>query len=377
MVDTILCIDSGTTSLKAALLSDKCTVEAYSRQPFAAPGAEAWFGALGAAVRSLKEQNPGAGIEAVCVSGNGPSLVADCGADGQKTLLWNEPPSAIELAALNDAPQTRSLFIPRFRLLKERHSAAWSRAGRIFSGPEYLIFRLTGTALSILPGERYESAYWSRDELVRCGFSADDIEKIPPFVRMGAFAGTVSANAAITTGLLEGTLVFCGAPDFIVALLGTGAVFPGTVCDRAGSSEGLNLCTDTPLRAPGVRTLPHPVPGLWNAGVLIEQSGTRIAEGADGKAAVLEAFVRGIETLRSLSNGAFPRTITMTGGQCADEAWIRQKAERANVRIDVPWCADAELIGDLILARVALGDFDDIQEAALCLCKAKKSYGNI
>ena len=383
MVDTILCIDCGTTSLKAALLSDKYTVEAYSKQDFDAPGADAWFRALCRAVRELKEKNPDAGIEAVCVSGNGPTLVLDggleCGDGKNRTLLWNEnpvPPRPMPQVVA----ESHSMFIPRLWLLREMFPDDWKRAHHIFSGPEYLIFALTGTPLSILPDARYRPAYWNCDELLRSGFGEDDVQKLPPFVGMGEFAGKVSAKSAIATGLFEGTFVFCGAPDFIVALIGTGTLFPGMVCDRAGSSEGINLCTSEPLFAPGVRTLPHPVPGLWNASVIIEKSGTRRLESEAGKNAVLSDFAQGVGVLRDAAREKkipFSNALVMTGGQCRDESWIRQKALRAGVRIDVPWCSDGELIGDLILARVALGDFDDIQEAAMCLCKVKKSYGNI
>jgi sugar (pentulose or hexulose) kinase len=377
MIDTILCIDIGTSSLKAALLSDKYTVEAYSRQEVSG-SADSWLFALKKAIASMKEQNPETGIEAVCISGNGPTLVADSGGR-TTTLLWNEnPPAAEKIHA--QKYDTKSIFIPRLKLFKEIYRDEWNNAAHILSAPEFLIYKLTGTALSILPDERFGTAYWTQAELLNAGFSPSEAKKIPPFARMGSFAGKISAAAAIATGLFEGTFVFCGAPDFIVAILGTGTVFPGLVCDRAGSSEGINLCTQEPVFDAGIRTLPHPMEGLWNASVLIEKSGTRIFESQEKKEAVLEDFARGIEKLRNIADKnkiPFSNRIVMTGGQCQNESFVSQKAERAGIRIEIPWCSDAELIGDLILARVALGDFDDIQEAAMCLCKAKKSYGNI
>ena len=375
MVDTILCIDVGTTSLKTALLSDKCIVEAFSRQEFR-PGekskiADEWFFALKNAVSDLMSQNPRAAIEAICVSGNGPTVVATYSEHGEEknaTLLWNEADETESKKRID----TKSLYIPRFLLFKDKFPEIWKNAEKIFSGPEYLIHKLTNSAVSILPEERFLPAYWSDDELLNCGFDSSEIKKIPPFVRMGAFAGKISAQTAIATGLLEGTFVFCGAPDFVVALLGTGTIFPGTACDRAGSSEGINFCTSKPIFGEGLRTLPSPIPGLWNVSSLIPNSGILKAENEN---LVLPEFRAAIEKLRDCArqNGEFfPPKIMMTGGQCKDKDWILKKEAAANIKIETPWCCDAELIGDLILTRVSLGDYDDYEEAAFCLCAPKK-----
>jgi hypothetical protein len=59
--------------------------------------------------------------------------------------------------------------------------------------------------------------------------------------------GWIKKNAA-SIGLPSGVPVFDSGPDFIAALVGTATLFPGRLCDRAGSSEGLNLCSPKFLR---------------------------------------------------------------------------------------------------------------------------------
>ena len=94
MTDTILCIDIGTSSLKAALLPDNLRAgEIFvSRQYFSEEAvienrvAEEWLPCLAAALAELKAKNPDYAIEAVCVSGNGPTVVTDDGT----TLLYNQ-----------------------------------------------------------------------------------------------------------------------------------------------------------------------------------------------------------------------------------------------------------------------------------------------
>ena len=388
MTDTILCIDIGTSSLKAALLPDnlKKSPIFVSRQTFPKKSftehnsALFYLPALKAALSELWQKNPDYAIEAICVSGNGPTVISEDG----RTFLHDEIPSLKSDWPNDSIKSTKSLFIPRFAAFKGIYPASWEKSSYVYGTPEFLLHELTGESLSILPEETFLPAYWTAEELKACGFSDNDIKKIPPFKKMGAFAGRVSEKAALATGLLEGTFVFAGAPDFVVALLGTGTVLPGRLCDRAGSSEGLNLCTSKPIFAKGLRTLPSVIPGLWNLSYLLNSSQSQgdhrehslyenssLSENSSVDAMRnLSELSHGINLLKeaALSNGEyFPDSMTITGGQALDDELIAQKEEVTGLKIKKMSCADAELIGDLILARVALGDFDDVTEAVFGL----------
>ena len=396
MTDTILCIDIGTSSLKAALLPDNLRAgEIFvSRQYFSRAAvvenrvAEEWLPCLKAAVAELTAKNPDYAVEAVCVSGNGPTLVSE----DFTTLLYNQifVCAGVRRSAFknhdekNSLKNTKSLFIPRFCGFKLNFPFSWNDSAHIFGAPEFLIYELTGESVTILPEERFLPAYWNEDELKKCGFSEDDCKKFPGFVKAGNFVGKVSASAAIATGLLEGTLVFAGAPDFVVALIGTGTVLPGRLCDRAGTSEGLNLCTSKPVFAEGLRTLPSVVSGLWNVSYLINSSQSlrghretslcaNPSHGENPSVASVRKFEelsRGINLLReaALSYGEyFPDFMTITGGQALNESLVAQKEAACGLKIKKMPCADAELLGDLILARVGLGDYDDITEAVFAI----------
>ena len=399
MTDTILCIDIGTSSLKAALLPDNLRAgEIFvSRQYFSQAAvienrvAEEWLPCLKAAVAELTAKNPDYAVEAICVSGNGPTVVSEDGT----SLLYNQlfvNGSRGQAGNLNGQKKlalknTKSLFIPRFCGFKLNFPFSWNDSAHIFGAPEFLIHELTGEAVMILPEERFLPAYWNEDELKKCGFSEDDCKKFPGFVKAGNFVGKVSASAAIATGLLEGTLVFAGAPDFVVALIGTGTVLPGRLCDRAGTSEGLNLCTSKPVFAEGLRTLPSVVSGLWNVSYLINSSqslrghretslcenpshGENPSVNSVASVRKFEELSRGINLLReaALSYGEyFPDFMTITGGQALNESLVAQKEAACGIKIKKMPCEDAELLGDLILARVGLGDYDDITEAVFAI----------
>ena len=371
MTDTILCVDIGTSSLKAALLPDNLKKNEIfvSRQNFpenyenSGKAATYWLPALKNALSEVQEKNPDYAIEAICVSGNGPTIVSDDGT----TLLHNQICANFYHEQENEAvKKTKSLFIPRIFAFKNEFQQSWQNSKHIFGAAEFLIHALTDEAISILPEERFLPAYWTNSELKNFKFSDSEIKKLPPFIKAGAFAGKISEKAAIETGLFEGTLVFAGAPDFVVALIGTGTVFPGRLCDRAGSTEGLNLCTTKPIFAEGLRTMPSAIPELWNLSYLMQNPNYKNSESKD----YFAELAHGISLLREAANNNgeyFPDYMMITGGQALNDALILQKEEMTGLKIEKMPTADAELLGDLILARVALGNYDDITEAVFAI----------
>ena len=408
----VFCADIGTSSLKAAVIDQTGNVLSYSRQKFHAdPDSVAgqWLGAIKAAMDEIF-QNEGLKADAICISGNGPTL-STCGG---LTLLWNR-----EIPEPEEDPseaEKKSLFIPRLKAFKKLYPETWNDSKYIFSGPEFLIYTLTGNAITILPEERYTQAYWTEQALLEAGFTQKDISKIPPFAKPSSMAGKLNASSADYLGhsqnnISEGLPVYCGAPDFISALVGTNTLKPGLICDRAGSSEGINLCTKEPIVAPGVRTLPSIVPGLWNASILIPDSGMRFSRykkqfeetagfpvtysdlvdaaiASDGSQAILDQGkylmlqiamqVRdGMKKLFSLAQEAgnpIPSSFVLTGGQAESDGYTQMKSSVTGMEIEVLQCNDAELLGDAAFAFCGMGLYPDIQVAAEKIQRVSKVF---
>ena len=242
---------------------------------------------------------------------------------------------------------------------------------------------LTGEAVTILPEERFKPAYWNEQVCKTCGI---DYKKLPPFVGIGDVCGTI--NKQIATELTfcgesggeyvrfsHNCRVIAGGPDFIVALIGTGTLRAGRLCDRCGSSEGLNFCTDRPVSGDGLRTLPSVVPGLWNVSYLIPNSG-ELSE-TDRLAAV----EKGVNILRAAAVAAgisFPSEMSVTGGQTNDELLLKEKAQRLNMKILRPKnnFAHCELLGDLCAGVMEINYFNSLQEAADFIVKMEP-YENL
>ena len=350
--DCVLAVDIGSTALKAGLITKAGEVLAMTSVAYSAPEnrfvAEGWIWALKAAIEKIADPEPveGPQIKALAISGNGPTLVSESGL----TLRWNEYPAcalSLDETTPDEAREfAHSIFLPRILLFRDLISDEFEQTTHLFSGPEYLMWQLTGKAVTVLPEPRYETAYWNREVLEGFGIPTG---KLPDFVELGHNCGTLLDNAQELLGLPAVPVIGVG-PDFIAGLIGTGTTKCGTICDRAGSSEGINLCVDKEIRAEGVRTLPCVTAGLWNISVLIPNSAVLPEEER------LEKVVAGIELLKSLAeqNGlAFPTQITTTGGQAKDEAWFgkkRARLEQMGIELVVGNCADAELTGDGIVA---------------------------
>lgn len=372
-MDTVLCVDIGTTSLKAGLITASGEVVSVSSYKFLSQNnryiATRWFDGLKNAFEKLCRQFCGEiKILALSISGNGPTVVCKNGL----TSLWNE---ATGIARERTAP---SLFMPNILFLKENYPEEFEQSRFIFSGPEYLIYQLTGNSITILPDSRFVPAYWNDKVLSHEGI---DSKKMPPFMGIGQCFGRVTAERMKELGLdkfadeeSDGMPVFGAGPDFVAALIGTGTLHAGQICDRSGSSEGFNFCIPSYVEYEGVRTLPSVIPDLWNVSVLIPTSSKIEPEKR------LELIKNSVERLKELAekNGfIFPKKIMATGGQTRDSAYMKKKARVLGIDLAVCECSDSELLGDACAAWYGLGKFSSLQEAAQNIVKKGRVYESL
>ncbi|MDR2701261.1 MAG: sugar kinase [Spirochaetaceae bacterium] len=334
------CADLGTSSLKAALIDSSGSLHAFARVSYTASGngkqstPASWLSAFFLAAQQLAA--PPCPVSALVISGNGPTLVPVSGEESEsaetlRPLYWYDPPPRFSgpLSACS------SLFLPKVKKFINADPVTFAKTRFLFSPQEWLSWKLGARAVTVIPHKGYVPYYWDEEQCVEFGIDGD---RFPPFVTMGEVIGELSpapltgpfTDAPLVPKLLApGTPIIAGAADFIMALIGTGTLEPGTACDRTGSSEGINLCLDggVPLTRSGgastggvsvggvnagetstgsvstggvssgrtggplskeLRVLPHAIEGLWNLGAVIPQSGSlfdeyRVSSGQDGK----------------------------------------------------------------------------------------------
>lgn len=411
MLKTVLCVDIGTTSLKAGLFTADGEAVFLCRKSFSEPDdryvAKQWMNALAQTVEKMKREiirtslrqsnnKEEISIEGICISGAGPTLVLESGL----TLRWNEElPKNLYLTSF----EKMSLFIPRILMLRLLFEEEYQKSSMIFSGPEFLIYQMTKKAVTILPEKRFERAYWNDERLLDSKIEA---EKLPAFVEVGAKAGNLTKEAADLLKLPEGLPVFTGAPDFVVALIGTNTLQPGRLCDRAGSSEGFNFCSDKQIFSAEIRTLPSVIPELWNISALTTESGRIFVEYKHrlekerGKTIDYEKLVKeavdkpnteggmilmkilnqvkeSVDLLRKTLEAEgvnFPKVMAVTGGQAKNDLWMQKKADALGMTLEICNCADSELTGDACAAWYGLGVYESIQDAANHIVKVTKRF---
>lgn len=393
--------DIGTSSLKGGLIAEDGNVFLQSRLFFLQKvQAEDWLISFENMFKQFVDFAYANDIKIVgiCISGNGPSLVATCGTKN-KLLLWNThvKQDTVEKKEYT----TKSIFLPRFLAFSYLFPNEYEVSESFFSGQEFLIYRLTGKKVTVLPEARYLQAYWTEEDLTNLKIEK---KKLPEFVEAGSFCGTYHSIP-----------VFAGVPDFIAALIGTNTLYPGAGCDRAGSSEGLNICIDTippKEKLAGIRLLPCPVAPFWNIAFIIPNSGTifyDFIKENGGSFLDFDSFMESIYSFRknfvlnnideqSLTNeekvafkgvklveklgqevsggmdlletaSSFNPSYTMCGGQAKSLLWRKIKTEITGRSFKLLQIADAELLGNACIVFTALKIYSSISNAANVISK--------
>ena len=417
MAGIILSADIGSSSLKAALIDTNGKLKAMQRAVYRqhVPGVDAWESAFIKALEGLHSQFPDCVIDAVCFSGNGPTLVPVIG-DGETLppIYWNN-----NEVKQSHQPGSPSLFLPYIAWFKKSYPEKYEKTTTFISSHEGLASRLGADVLTVLPQPSYEQYYWDEEQ---CRLFDLDRNKFPPFVKTGCLMGHVSQAAAAFFGpyygggLKSGTPIIAGGPDFITALIGTDTLRPGELNNRTGSSEGINYCSDTPVQAKDLRTLPHIKEGLWNIGFLISSSGSlfeqyRHNSGQDNrsyrelieelipnhyiKTADLQTLLSGsdnesitqgrmvlyniamtvrtgLETLKR--NGFKLNEMRVSGVQGRNQRWNQLKADITGIPLLIPEIYDGELAGNAVLAAAALGIYPSVEEAAGLMVRFKEVF---
>ncbi|HUX50739.1 MAG TPA: FGGY-family carbohydrate kinase [Spirochaetia bacterium] len=424
----LLCIDVGTSSVKAACVDQEGRAEGLSREPvlFAEHELLAFPpGRWTEAMRSLIARMPMRGLVAgVIVSGNGPTLVPLDG-DGHEigpALMWVDN----RAHRIDGQP---SFFLPKAAWMRDTDPASFERVRTFVSCPEYLGFILTGNAVTVTPSADFSPYIWTNE-----GIDAYRMDRglFPPFVHPGDMTGTVSLQASATYGLPAGIPVFAGGSDFLMSLLGTATVVPGRTCDRAGTSEGINACSSHPISDRRLRSLPHVIPGLFNNAGILTSTGrmfewfrgisgqthvnydmmlrdvVHLEHGRDipwffptlrpgetwefsrgmfiglgpmhGREEMGRAVVESIgysvrEAIELLEeNGEDISDLRASGGQAKNVVWNQMKANIVGKPILVPRVEDAELVGNAAAGFFGLGAYQSLAEAAETLVHIKAEY---
>ncbi len=426
MHDLCLAVDIGTSSVKAGLIDSSGVLHAFGRSDICYPDDS--YAALTPAhvyqsVREAIGQLPGRLQAAVlAISGNGPSLIpVDLkGNDLGMVLLWLD---GRELRL----EKTSSFFLPKLQWFRQHKPDLFGRTHRVLSCAEYVMFCFCGEMHTASPSVDFDEYFWNQQDLAEYSL---DAELFPDFARPGALVGHLKDDVAAELGLSKGLSCAATGSDFLMSLLGTATIKPGMVCDRAGSSEGINYCTSHPVKDGMLRTLPHIIPGLWNVSGILSSTGLlfewfrrftgmqdvsylqmlqvisdarppvpwffpSLHRGASwefrhgmffglgashGTAEMGRAVVESIgfavrETLEILRKSVGPvESVRACGGQTRNPVWNQMKADIIGVPLEIPEIPEAELLGGAVCGFACLAGQGSLPEIAESIVRIASVY---
>ena len=246
------------------------------------------------------EQNPEdwwkaacSSIEGIIESGINPGTIAGIGIDGQSwsaiaidkdgrtlsnTPIWMDTRSNKICQRIRETIGEESLFkasgnplqpsysMPKVLWYKENLSHVYKATEKVLQSNSFIGYRLTG-AVTQDPSQGYgygcyniEKGQWDKELCRELGIN---LGLLPAIVPCHQVIGGVSREAALLTGLLEGTPVVAGGLDAACGALGTGVIHPGETQEQGGQAGGMSICMDTCKADTRLILSNHVVPGLW------------------------------------------------------------------------------------------------------------------
>lgn len=222
-------------------------------------------------------------IAAIALSGqmHGAVLLDAAGKVLRPAIIWCDQRTAAEAAwlterlgaeriiALTSNPALTNFTITKLLWVRKHEPEIWQNFCSFLLPKDYVRFRLTGEKVidvaeasgTLLLDVAHRR--WSSEML-----AATDLPPsiLPSLHESHEIVGTITAEAALLTGLRAGTPVVAGAGDQAAGALGMGIVRPGDVSATIGTSGVVFAATDQPFLDPRGRlhTFCHAIPERWH-----------------------------------------------------------------------------------------------------------------
>jgi len=423
-------VDLGTSETKAGLFDMEGNLLRLARRGYPIltgdrPGCaeqhpETWWRAVCETLREVARDVPGSDLAAICVEGQGPSLVMldERGKILHNAILWMDLRTRAERDELSQRlgePASPFATLPQAMWLKRHCAQAYRQARWFLTAWDFAAYRLCGRAVAS-PLASFHP--FPPDEGRAAGVPASNF---PPAVEAGQPIAGLTPQAAEETGLPQGLPVGAGIHDGMATFIGAGLLDVGLAADVDGTSGGLALCWNRPVEEAGIFSTAwiHPqtyiVGGAmatlgkvldWYCGLiagpeigydeLIARAMTTPL-GADGliflpylagerapiwdpqargvffgltlrhtrdhlARAVLESVAFAIRHLaeRLLDAGAQVTQLRVCGGQARSAPWNQIKADVTGFPVAVLRVPEAALMGTAVLAGVGAGLWPDV-----------------
>ena len=292
-MEYVMGIDLGTSSVKAVLMNPMGRTAAVAQKGYeveipqagyAQQDPQIWWERTRTVIGNVIES---AGISprqvrAVGFSGQMHGLVAldREGKPLMPALIWMDQRSkqkqeavlrAVKEEHLEEQLMNRpmpGMMICSLLWMKEHMPEVYEKTACVLLPKDYIRFRLGGTMETDETDGAGSLAFsvkdrrWCERLLKRLSIRT---EIFPPVVKPYEITGRVTREAAVETGLWEGTLLAAGGADSAMQLTGNGVIEDGALAVNIGTASQILAVMSKPVydRQMRTQTLCHSVPGLW------------------------------------------------------------------------------------------------------------------
>ena len=284
-------IDLGTSGCKTAVFDRTGQVMGTSSAPY-----PVYYPQSGWAEQDPNEWWAGACKtihEALMQSGVHPDQIAGIGTDGQSwsavaidrkgkvltnTPIWMDTRSEEICRRWKNSIGEKEIFricgnsmqptytTAKIKWYQENLPEIYAATDKILQSNSYLVYKLTGNITQdISQGYGWHCfdmrhGRWDYDMCRKLGIPSNLLPKI---MACDTVAGRVTAQAAVESGLNEGTPVVAGGLDAACGALGSGVLNEGETQEQGGQAEGMSICLESYKADPRLILSFHVVPGKW------------------------------------------------------------------------------------------------------------------
>lgn len=322
--------------------------------------------------------------------------------------------------------------LPQLLWLKNKKPNIFSEMRYIFFEKDYIRYFLTNvycTDYIEAEGSMLFDCNTMAWDSSLCAMASISVEMLPPLKNPTDIVGSITKDAAIATGLLEGTPVICGTTDTCMEVFASGAVEKGDITVKLATAGRICIISDKAYPDRHIINYPHIIEGLWYPGTAtkaaassyryyrdtfggdyrdLDAGAADVPVGCEGlvyhpyingeltpyadpmlcgsftgirathtKAYFTRAVLEGV-SLSLLDSKRYFDSLgvshkpiaTLIGGGAKGELWRQITADVLGMTLRVTESSDSSL-GSAMLAGVALGIFCDAKEAAAICIKEK------
>jgi len=437
--ELFMAIDIGTTNIKIAIFTKRGELKAILKEKCIEKIANGhyeidpsiWWEVTKKAILKIPV-NLKKKIIALSITGQGPTIISiyKNRQIAHKAITWldNRGKEYFKLISEMGIDGQSATVISKLVWLKDKIK----KPAYLLQPWDYICMNLTGRIVNMsfnTPGFR---PCWYNDKIM-VNVGLKDYFLLPEFISTGTKIADVLPDIAIDLGFSSNLAVVAGAADFAAALVGTGTIEDGYLCDRGGTSQGINLCTNKDIKCNGLMKTPFFIPGFWKVSGIMSTTGKAVdwfcsqisgndnfiypdleklekikrptnliflpylngersphwdanARGVffglnlntnqyDCLISIMEGVAFGIAEIvnKMKDNAGEIKKIRATGGQILNPIWNQIKADVLGEKIEIPYVNESELLGTVIFAMSYVYG-KDILEISKEIVKIKKIF---